>query len=110
MTPESRHSESVRSRRVAAVARTFREASIHCEADWTTLAEDALQAADAELRDALDDVIRQAYSAPIIDIRDAEDPEAVRVGTIARLIADPDRMRHLVRIQNAAWELLDGAR
>lgn len=37
---------------VEAVARTFREGKIFCEADWTTLAEDALEAALVAVREA----------------------------------------------------------
>ena len=61
---------------------------------------------DGDLRDALDDALRRAYCSPIRSPVDGEDPEAVQAAATAAIITDPDRMRHLERIQRAAWNVV----
>lgn len=63
--------------------------------------------ARSELRDALDDAIRRAYCTPLYPPRPEEDPDVVRAVATAAILTDPTAMRHLVRIQAAAWAAVE---
>jgi hypothetical protein len=60
-----------------------------------------------ELRDALEDAIRHAYCTPLYPPRPGEDPEVVQSVATAAIITDPTAMRHLARIQAAAWAAVE---
>lgn len=59
-----------------------------------------------ELRDALDDAIRQAFCEPPIPPLSCEDAAIVRNTARAAILTNPDRMRHLAVIQAAAWAVV----
>lgn len=60
-----------------------------------------------ELRDALDDAVRRAYCEPFAEPVEGEDPDEVRALAQAVVITNPDRMRHLARIQAAVWAVVE---
>lgn len=59
-----------------------------------------------ELREPLDDAIRRAYCAPVRAAVEGEDSEVVDVMAKTAIVTDPDRMRHLSLIQDAAWRVV----
>lgn len=60
-----------------------------------------------ELRDALDDAIRRAYCAAIVEPVEGENRDVVRAIGQAAVIANPGLMRHLAGIQAAAWAAVE---
>jgi hypothetical protein len=61
----------------------------------------------SELRDALDDAMLRAYCEPLFSPRPEEDPEIVRAIARAAIISDTAAMRHLARVQAAAWAVVE---